>query len=232
MMNERSFCVLSSNFTYRKRIIERIKTDIFKGNISSLNTIVIYSQGINLEKLKEQIYTYSFENKRVFLFKQTQDLPQEIKSFLLKTLKEIASVNYIIFEIEREYSEFVKDAKVIRDKFYSYLLKVSKVIKTQSFKEDISLRKLIFAVRRRQAAQTLYILEKLFLEFKNSDVLGMQILGALIKEFSFIPDSLTKQNYFRRIWETDRLIKEKGVDPKLALEILIAKILLPSADAA
>ena len=224
-MRKRLFCVIGLNSAHRQRAIEKVKREILKDKASSLNTHVFYSHELTIEKARELLSAYSFEERRVIIFKRAQDLPLGVTTFLLKELKNVPPSNCIIFEIEREYAKFINDKKVIANKFFPYILRVSTVMKMHSYKEDISVNKLLFAVRKNDASWALYILERLFIEFKNSSALSLQILGALTRNFSFTPNPGVRKKYFNLIWETDRLIKEKGIDSRLALERLITKII-------
>jgi hypothetical protein len=222
MIRKKIFCVIGLDFFHRQRAIDRIKFQILKNKNYSLNTTTLYSGELDTKRLQEAVFHFSFDREKIILFRNSQKLPSDIKNFLLKEINKIIVFNYVIFEIERDYREFVSDKKIIQDTFFRYILKNSTLRKIHSFKEDISLKKFIIDVRRNRFSSALYKLERLFLEFKNDKKLGVQILGALVREFSYLAGQ--RQKYFDLLWDTDRLIKEKGIDPKLALEILITKL--------
>ncbi|RKY37358.1 MAG: hypothetical protein DRP72_03230 [Candidatus Omnitrophota bacterium] len=218
------FCVIGLDFEHRQRAIENIKKELLREKAAFLNTVVLYCKDLNLQELKSTLYTFPLEKKRVVIFKGAEYLSQGVKLFLLRKLKDLLSLNYLIFEIERDHAQFIYDRKVREDKFFSYLLKRCILRRIISIQEDYSLNKLISLVRRNERAQAFSTLEKMFLQSKKSENLATQILGALTREFSYLTNHYQRSRYFQLLWEADRLIKEKGIPSKLALEILLAKL--------
>ncbi|MCD6583404.1 MAG: hypothetical protein J7K71_01825 [Candidatus Omnitrophica bacterium] len=223
-MEGKIFCVIGLDFEHRQRAIEKIKEGILKKECVSLNTVIFYCKDLNLQELKNTLYTFPLEKKRVVIFKGAEYLSKEVRLFFLKKLKDLISLNYLIFEIEKDHAQFIHDRKVRENSFFSYLLKKCVLRRIISIQEDHSLNKLISLIRRNKPAQAFYTLEKMFLQSKKSENLATQILGALTREFSYLPNFYQKSKYFQLFWEADRLIKEKGISPKLALEILLAKL--------
>jgi len=227
MLKDRVFVVIGSDFLNRKRAIDNIKTKLLKKRELALNTQVLYAREIDLISLRELLFSFSFDGDRIIIFKEAQNLSKQVKDFIYKNLKSIIGNNYLIFDIERDYASLKKDKSFLKDRFFSYLFRYAYLLKLSSFKEDISIQKFLVMVRKNRVAQAIYILEKIFdIGSKKKEFLGIQILGALTREFSYIKNPLEKERYFNLIWETDRALKEGRVEPRLALELLVTKILL------
>lgn len=225
MEKQRVFCVIGRAYSERQQILKKIKAKVLSGKSNPLNTDTLYPRHLDPEKLKSELSHFSFEGKRLIIFKDAASLSSQCKAVLLKELKEKRTSNYFVFEIERNPSECMRDKKIAQNSFFRYLFAHSAILKNHSAVEDITFFQLFAAVRRHQAAKALYILEKLFLEFKNDRTLSMQIIGALVRYISSLPGARQKDKYLTHLWRADRLIKEKGIDPKLALEVVFTEML-------
>ncbi|MCM8824382.1 MAG: hypothetical protein NC822_06910 [Candidatus Omnitrophica bacterium] len=222
-VKRRVFLVTGSDFLSRKRVLDNIKLRVLGDKYSPLNTSIIYSKDVEENKLKETLLNFPLIDNRVFIFKEADKLNKQLKDFLFNNLDKLVSNNYLIFEIESDYF-YLKDY-LPKDNFFGYLLRRAQVIKTGSFEENFSISRFMRMLRINNLDGAFYTIEKIFEDNKNSEVLGMQILGAICKEFSYIDDHLGKEKVFNVIWETERALKEGRIEPLLALERLIIKIL-------
>ena len=225
MVNTRLFCVIGISFSDRSQAIEKIKDSILKNKNRSLNTATLYCRGLAPQTLKEAVYSYSFDGDKIIVLKEADHLSTPAKQFLLQEFETIISSCYIIFEIDKNYADFVRDKKVQTDTFFQTILKKSLLKKVYSFKDEISMGSLVYALRKSNIAAALHSLERLFLEGKHSSSVGLHVLGVLVSEFSSPRYQNEKAKYLKLIWETDRLIKDKGIEPKVALGTLVAKLL-------
>ncbi|UCC95132.1 MAG: hypothetical protein JSW40_10075 [Candidatus Omnitrophota bacterium] len=219
----RIFFVIGTDFLHRQRAIENIKTRILHNKSSPINTIIFYSKEIEMNDLRKKVLTFSFDKEKIIIFKNASALTMAIKKFFVENLKEITSSNYLIFEIEQDHRNVFQDTKLTKDKFFSFLLKRGTILRISSTLQRLTLDDFKRSIRRSDYARSFYILEKLFEKEKGKD-LGPQILGILVYEFSRTKNPHQKEKYFSYLWETDRAIKEKGVNSRLALEVLIARL--------
>lgn len=227
MQEKRLFLVIGTDFINRKRAVDSIKIRLLKKKDSFLNTHVYYSKDIDLNNLKDIVFSFSFTGSRVIILKGAQDLSREVKDFIYNNIKSIVANNYLIFELEKDSTALKNDRQFAKDKFFSYLMTRAYLFKISSFEEDVSIRRLMGMVRRNRLPESLYALERIFEKGgKGRDFLGIQILGALNREFSYFRNPLKKRKYFNLIWETERALKEGKVDQKIALQLLITKLLL------
>jgi hypothetical protein len=229
-LNSRIYFITGQFFNPRQLIIENIKKKVLKNSASPLNTLIFYSKEINIKELEEKILTFSFNKEKIIIVKEAHSLAKDFKDFFLANLKKVLAHNYFIFETDRDYAEFIRDRKLSSDTFFKFILQnATSPLKYQKapFTSRVSFADLCRSVNKRDASSALYILEKLF-ESRNSErekeMLGLQILGFLVQECSHSKNSLLKQKYFDYLWQADRLIKEKGLEPRWALEILLTKL--------
>lgn len=224
-IRERVFLISGTNFLQRQRAVENIKKRILKEKARSLNVLTFYGKEINIKDLGEKLFTISFGNDKIAVFKNFQDLPVEVRNFLFENLKRILSANYLIFETDKDYYQLQRDKKFTTDKFFIFCLKRAALFKVASTKEEPTIEDFIGSIRKDDLAASVYILEKLFKGSSKDKILGPQIIGILTSKFSFLKNSVEKGKYFKYLWEADRAIKEKGLDPRLVIETLLVRVL-------
>jgi len=225
MVRQKIFCVIGEAYSDRQKILKKIKAEVFQGKSTPLNTTILYPRYLDLQKLREVLLHFSFEGRKLIIFKDAAMLSSQCKAFLYKELDRINVPGYLVFEIERNPSEFMRDKEVAKTPLFQYILTHGIIVKSQSFKGNATFFQLLSAIRKYQVAKALYILEELFLEFKNDRMLSMHIMGALVRHVSSLSNVHQREKYLAHIWYVDRLIKEKGIEPKLALEIAIMEML-------
>jgi hypothetical protein len=224
-IEDRLFLVASTLFGQRQRAIENIRRSILKSAPSSLHIFTFYSKNIDINELKRKLFTFSFNKDKIIIFKEADALPSNIKDFLFKNIREIISSNFLILEIEREYQSFSRDRKFVSDSFFSFVFKKAKLFKMSSPRLTASLEDFKRSLRRGNLVSSLYIVEKLFKENAKEKELAMQILGILIREFCNLSNPYEKKRCLNYLREGDRLLKDKGVDSRLAVELLLIKLL-------
>lgn len=224
-IRERVFLISGTNFLQRQHAIENIKKRILKGETSSLNIIIFYSKEVSTEDLGGKLFTTSFEKNKIAVFKNFQDLPSSAGKFIFDNLKRILSNNYLIFEVDKDYYHFQKDKRFASDEFFGSVVKKAALFRVISTKEKATIEDFIASLRKNDLAASVYVLEKLFAGGYKDKILGPQIIGILVRKFSFLKNSTEKDRYFKYLWEADRAIKEKGLDPRLVIESLLVRVL-------
>lgn len=222
-MKEKIFVIIGLDFFGRQQVIERIKKRIARFKETPLNVLTFYSREIDLKNLQEKVLTFSFEQERIVIFKMAGHLPIEIKDLLLKYMDKIVLYNYVIFEIEEDSRQWEKSKKI--DKFFSFLLKEGTVLRIASVVRELSLDDFKKSIRMNNVSQAVCVLEHLFKEKGKERELGPQILGILIRHYSYMKNAQKKQECFDHIWYADRAIKEKGLNARLVLEVLLVKLM-------
>ena len=226
-IRERVFLISGTNFLQRQRAVENIKKRILKEKAQSLNVLTFYGKETNVKDLGEKLFTISFGKDKIAVFKNFQDLPVAVRNFLFENLKRILFNNYLIFETDKDYYQLQRDKKFAADKFFIFCLKRAALFRVASTKGEPTIEDFIGSIRKDDLATSVYILEKLFKGGSKDKILGPQIIGILVRKFSFLKNPAEKGKYFKYLWEADRAIKEKGLDPRLVIETLLVKVFTP-----
>ncbi len=223
--NTRVFFVSGSDFAGRRLIIENIKKKTLATGQTPLNILNFYSKEINIKDLQEKVLLSSFDKNKMLIFKDVYNLSKEVKDFLFNNLGKIISNNYVVFEAE---SDSLKGKKISTDKFFNFIANSATCYKTSLSEPALSFDDFKKSIRQNNAAQAIYVLAKLY-EAKSSDnekkALGLQLLGILVSEFSYLKNDILRKKYFNYLWEADRAIKERGFDPRFAIELFLSKSL-------
>lgn len=220
---EKVFFVCGTDFTGRRLIVENIKKKILQGSPSSLNILNFYPKEINIKDLQEKVLLSSFDKKKILIFKDVYSLPKEVKDFLYNNFSKIISNNYIVFEAE---SDYLRSKKISADKFFSFILTKAACFKAGSSPYKVNFDDFKKSIRQANASQAIYVLDKLF-EERSSDnekkTLGLQLFGILVSESSYLKNDILRQKYLNYLWEADRAIKERGFDPRFAIELFLSR---------
>ena len=224
-VKDKVFYIYGPDFSSRKLTIENIKKKILQESPGSLNVLNFYPKEINIKDLQEKILLSSFDKKKILIFKDIYNLPKEIRDFLFNNFNRIISGNYLIFEAE---SNPPANKKVSTDKFFSFILAKAACYKAGLARYKASFEDFKKSLRQANASQAIYVLDKLF-EDKVSEserkTLGLQLFGVLVSESSYLKNSALRKKYLNYLWQADREIKERGFDPRFAIEIFLSRCL-------
>jgi DNA polymerase III delta subunit len=227
-LKDRIFLICGQDYPQRRLIIENIKKRILQKATGQFNTLTFYAKEIDIKDLQEKILLIPFDQKKILIFKDAENIPKAIKEFLLNDITKILSNNYILFETEKTY--FTNDRRIAQDKFLNFVFSNSTLFKVGKYVSGPSFSDFIISIRSGDLSTALYVLAKLF-EVKASDserkVLGLQLFGVLVSEVSYLKDNDLRRKYLKHLLKTDRLIKEKGMEPRLAIELFLSKSFVP-----
>jgi len=223
--NTRVFFISGTDFTARRLIIENIKKKILQGSASLLSVLNFYPKEINIKDLQEKVLLSSFDEKKILIFKDVYNLSKEAKDFFYNNLSKIISNNYVIFEAE---ADSLRNKKISTDKFFSFILAKAACYKAGSSPYTVNFDDFKKSIRQNNITQAIYVLDKLF-EEKSSDnekkTLGLQLFGILVSESSYLRNDTLRKKYLNYLWEADRAIKERGFDPRFAIELFLSRSL-------
>jgi len=224
-LRESIYFVIGSDFINRKRAVENIKSKIVNARDSRLNTHTYYSSEIDIDSLRNLLFSFSLYGRNVLIFKEAQKLSPRIKDFLYNNVQKTISNNYFIFELEKDYGYLKQDVKFIKDKFFGFLLKKASLFKVGAPQYELFLKDLMKAIRSSRLADAICVLDNIFAAAgSRQGLLGMQILGALSRDSAYLANSEEKRKRFNFIWHTERQLKGGKTPPRLALELLIVRL--------
>lgn len=224
--SKRVFIVSGTDFFQRKLALDNIKKRLMPQKSGGLNILTFYSREIDIKVFQEKIFTFSFDREKIIVLKNADDLSRETKEFILENYKEIISANFIILEMDRDYWTLQRDKKIANDKFFSFIFKNAVSTNSGTAAKEVSWDDFKRGIRSRDLNSSMYCLERLF-EKNNEREIGPLILGILVREVACLRDFADREKKLSYLWEADRQIKEKGIDTKLAIEVLLTKLLTP-----
>ena len=226
-LKQRVFSVIGVDSFGRQQAVRNIRTRILKDKPRSLNTHTIYGGEVELKALQETLATVSFDSEKMVVFKDALKISAKVREYLYKNLKIILTNNYLIFEMEKNYPQLIKEKRVVGDKLWATILKDGVVLKLASPKKEITIEDFKYALRRNDLSASIYALEKLLGEKSSGKEreLAPFILGVLTAEISYRKDLNQKERAFHHLWQADRQMKEKGLDARMVLEKLVTRLI-------
>lgn len=224
-LKQRVLLVLGTDSLRRRSIVEEVKNKL-RNQRTAIDSYVIYPKDVNLENIYEKIFTFSFNKEKIIIIKDACNLPKEVCDFLLNNLSKIIENNFLIFEMDKDSQSIIFDKKINSNKLFSFLLKNAAITKMSAAAYQPSLEGFRQSLRKNDLSAALYILEKLFEGKSNGRELGPQIIGLLVNEFGYSANNAKKITHLNYLWELDRNIKERGYDPRFAIEVCLAKLFL------
>lgn len=212
-----------SSFVNSHIVLEKLFKKRLGEESRYLNTTVLYPDKENtVAHIQNVLYTAGFSSLKIVVFKQIHLFPSSVRDFIFDNLDTIREMNHLVFCIDKDETEILRDKKLRNDRLISYLIKKNTISRKKGVANS-SLNNLSRAILKKDLNLALYIVESIFSDTKeDKQMLTTKILGFLIKQ---LQDYISYNDDIARLFlETDRLIKEKGMEPRLSLELLISKL--------
>ncbi|MBD3245390.1 MAG: hypothetical protein GF333_00060 [Candidatus Omnitrophica bacterium] len=220
----RIFFIIGKNSLLRQRALRMLRKNILHSRHSAVSVHLFYAKEIDLFDLQEKAFTYAFEQEKILVFKDSAKLPAAVKKFMCRHRDELLRMNYLIFDVEEEYLKFREGKKYRADEFFKTYLRGAKVYKAAAAEGPLSLDDLKHALRKKDSGDSFFVLERLLREEgKRGRELGPQILGMLVYESMRASNPKIKEACFSLLWDTDRALKETGIENRLIIERCLAK---------
>jgi len=223
-VRERLFLILGGDFKQRKLALDNIKKRLLKTQSLPIDFFTFYAKEIDLKSFGEKLLTVSFGQRKLVVFRNFHQLVLPVRNFFLKNIKKILEVNYLVFESDKEYYQLQKDKKFLSDELFSFIMKQASIFRVSAAKKEVSIQDFINSLRRNDLKSCLYIAESLFQNAGKADILGPQIIGILVQKCAGLTGRQRKE-HFQYLWQADRGIKEKGLEPRLVINTLLAKMI-------
>ncbi len=158
----------------KHHFINTLKSKYLKGGVSFR---VFFAEDLEASQIQDELLTLSSQ-WRILVVYHAQDLSSQVREVFKRYLKEAQYIIVILDFEGQDYEEFSKSD------FGRYLLKISEV-KRMRVRRRYSAQDLIQAVERKKTLQVLNIIEALYRQGSLSSRFYSQVLGGLVKTFSF-----------------------------------------------
>lgn len=224
-VRDRVFLISGTDFSQRRRAYENIKKRIVTGSCSEPDKLNVYPKEAEINSLAEKLFTVPLSRCRIVFFKDFSSLASGISKFIHENLNKILKDNYLIFETEKDQYQLQKDKKIFSNTLFKFILNNASLYKVASSRQSSPMEELIYALRKRDLTLSLTAADKLLSQGAKDKVIGPQIIGILSSQIAYSRDQVNKEKYLEYLWQADRAIKEKGLSAKLAIEILLVKLL-------
>lgn len=209
-LNGNVYALIEEDSNKANILISQIITKIFPQERRNVFNIINIYPDTDLEYIKATLYNVTFGEKVLVIFRHIDLYKRELRDFIFENLSNIRKHNHILFYIEKDLNSFTQQAS--SDKLLTYILKQVKRGSTYNRKP---LSNLVRYIKSNNTSLALNELDKILRETEPRQ--ENRILGYLWK-------SLPEERFFEYFLEADRLIKEKGIDFKLALVLLVIKL--------
>lgn len=226
-VRERLFLILGGDFNQRQLALSGIKKRLLKQESLPIDFFTFYAKEIDLKTFSEKLLTVSFGQRKVVIFRNFHQLTSPVRKLFLKNIKKILETNYMIFDSDKEYYQLQKDKKFLSDELFSFIIKRAAIFRVSAARKEFSIQDFMSSLRKNDYKSCLYVVESLFAAGAKADILGPQIIGILVHRSTGL-NGHQRKKHLQYLWEADRNLKEKGLDPRLVISTLLVKIFTPS----
>lgn len=192
--------------------LKKLKTEFLNQDVLEFNLDVLYAKDLTLEFLQERLLFLPFNSKkRIIVVKGAQDLKEDIKAFLLGSLKNLPESIILVLDIDtfRLNSEFIKGISG-----YAQVCRFNE----QEIVDTFALSRCLEA---KKTTTSLKILKSLLKNGERPE----RILGGLRASWErSITNHLELKKRLNFLLECDRDIKTGRINPLFALEKLIVTV--------
>ena len=223
-IRDRVSLVCGADFSQRQRAIENIKKRILKDKPGTVCSFTFYCKEMNSLDLQEKLFMASFDKIKIIIFKDFNELTADVRKIMFDNLENILANTYMIFETDKDYYTLRKEKKITSDNLFNLIIQKSCLFKVVSSEKEVTMIDFMNSTRKNDLDSSLYILERMLKDGANDRLLGPQIIGVLVRKFSYLRDPVKKDKCFKYLFEADRAIKQKGLDARLVIEVLLVKL--------
>lgn len=192
--------------------LKRLKEELLEGNTQYFNLDVLYARELNLKDLQERLLALPLRvKKRILVIKESQNLKEDIKEFILKYVKKPHSQIVLVLDIDK-YSA--------KDEFISGVSRYSEVFR---FKEEPRLDTFALgrAIDYKKSGYALWVLSQLLRKGEKPE----RILGGLRYSWeNNLSDAFQAKKKFQLLLNCDIDIKTGRLRPDFALERLVVSL--------
>ncbi|MDD4980224.1 MAG: hypothetical protein PHC54_02975 [Candidatus Omnitrophica bacterium] len=195
--------------------LNRIKEEFLDKNTQHFNLDILYARELKLPHLQERLLSLPVKaKKRIIVIKDSQDLKEEVKEFLLRYVKKPEARVVLILDADKSSP---------RDDFFRQLMRHAL---TCRFRETVNLDAFVLSrsIDFKKTGHALWVLSQLL---KNGEK-PERILGGLRYSWeNSVAHSLETRRKMKALLNCDIDIKTGRLKPDFVLERLVVKLCGP-----
>ena len=183
--------------------------------------VIFYAKEATRRDVEQEWRNLSL-TRRLFVFKDAPLLKKDVKEYLLSVIEQ-GDTEFLVFEAASE----TDDAFLKKDALFKKLLPLAQVSGAMPKEKDNQFFDLVNAIRRSDAAVALSCIGRMFEDGKNasqSSGEALRLLKGLTTMLGRTQSVRLKRSYFRVIFDTDRVLKESLLSPRIALERMVVDL--------
>ncbi len=218
----KNLIVLIGEDNYSKKMfVEKLKREVLSSSAKELNINTYFPEDLTKEKLLEVLNIACFFGKRIIIIHRAQNLSDELKKVIEKSLKTLRKDIFLILDFEESERAILEE-----DNFYLQVAKKAKVYK-MGLRKRFNLTSFSKTFKDSDLERSLYIANFLCNQTSSSSQFQKEIwkiLGTIIRSYQKLRKKDRKTLF--EIFETERRLKNLNFDNPLKLiEFLIIKLL-------
>lgn len=203
--------------------LEELLTKLRKDEAGAIEMVHFYPKESSPKSIDAELANMSF-TARAFIFHEANKFKKDCSELVLSFIEKGMGADYCIFD----YGPEIEQKQLNKDAFYKSLSKKAKLIGKPAAAAANVFFDMINSLRRGDASSALTYVQTIVGEEKRTksahDAEIFKLLKGITTMLAKTKDRRRKRHYMTAIFETDRLLKEGMVKPRIALERLLVKI--------
>lgn len=202
---------------------EELFDQLRKDENGAMEIVHFYPKESTAKSIDAELANMSF-TARAFVFHQANKFKKDVSELVLSFYDNGLGQDYLILD----YGPEIEQKQLSKDIFYKKCSKQAKILGKPASAVANVFFDMINSLRRGDASRALTYVQTIVGEEKRTksayDAEIFKLLKGITTMLAKTKDRRLKRQYMTAIFETDRLLKESIVEPRIALERLLVKI--------
>jgi DNA polymerase III delta subunit len=200
--------------------LKRIKEEFLAKEIEQFSLDILYAKDLSLKSLQERLLSLPFKaKKRIIVLRQSQDLKEDIKEFILKYMKNCSSKILLIIDVDNDTNRKTKENQI--DEFIKNLARYAQVLRFKEEPKSLDAFALVRQIDLKKPEYALRILNQLLKNGERPE----RILGGLRYSWQkYLGNAFEIRKRIKLLLNCDIEIKTGRLKPDFALEKLVVKL--------
>lgn len=220
MSNKNLYIVLGEDCGLK---LEELLNKLRKDEAGAIELVHFYPKDSTAKSVDAELANMSF-TARAFVFHEANKYKKDVLQTILSFLERGLGQDYCVFD----YGPEIEQKQLNKDSIYKVCSKGATMLGKPAAAAANVFFDMINSLRRGDASRALSYVQAIVGEEKRTksahDAEIFKLLKGITTMLAKTKDRSLKRQYMTAIFETDRLLKESLVEPRIALERLLVKI--------